>query len=262
MRAMLAEYGLTPNKALGQNFLVDGGAISAILDAAAVQDKPVLEIGPGAGALTEGLLARASRVAAVEIDAHMADILRARFQDALLVYREDFLKVDLAAIHRALGGGVFQVVGNLPYYVTTPICMRLLACALPISRMTLMVQREAAARFFAQPGDRVYGPMAVLARAYYTPVRVAALSPESYYPKPDVYSEVVTLSRNTTPYTPNLAPLVKACFAMRRKTIANNLKGFGGAQTIEKALAACGILPSARAEALTPEQFLRLREQL
>ncbi|MDO5111058.1 MAG: 16S rRNA (adenine(1518)-N(6)/adenine(1519)-N(6))-dimethyltransferase RsmA [Clostridia bacterium] len=262
LQAMLNTYSLTPNKALGQNFLVDADAIDRILDAAAVEGKGVLEIGAGAGALTEGLLARARAVAAVEIDAHMADILRDRFGDALLLYREDFLKTDLAALHQALGGEAIYVVGNLPYYVTTPICMRLLSCALPIGRMTLMVQQEAAARFFAQPCERVYGPMAVLSQAYYTPSRVLALSPESYYPRPDVYSEVVTLSRNARAYQANLAPLVKTCFAMRRKTIANNLKAYSGKQPVEKALAACKISPSARAEALAPEQFLSLSEQL
>ncbi len=262
LQSMLAANGLTPNKALGQNFLVDDAAIDRILDAADVKGQAVLEIGPGAGALTEGLLQRAKTVAAVEIDARMCELLRARFGDALLLYNEDFLKADLSAIHRSLGGGSFCVAGNLPYYVTTPICMRLLSSELPVSRMTLMVQQEAAARFFAAPGERVYGPMAVLTQAYYTPARLMELSPESYYPKPEVDSSVVTLSRNAQPFLPNLAPLLRACFAMRRKTITNNLKGYAGKQPVMDALAACGIAPATRAEALAPEQFVALCAQL
>lgn len=262
LQSMLDSLSLTPNKALGQNFLVDDVAISRILDAADVRGQAVLEIGPGAGALTEGLLQSAKTVAAVEIDARMCALLRARFGDALLLYNEDFLKADLSAIHRALCGGAFCVTGNLPYYITTPVCMRLLTSELPISRMTLMVQQEAAVRFFALPGARVYGPMSVLTQVYYTPSRVMELSPESYYPQPDVNSSVVTLLRNAQPFLPNLASLLKACFAMRRKTIANNLKGYGGKQPAMDALAACGIAPAARAETLAPEQFVQLCEQL
>lgn len=262
LRELLDTSGLVPNKALGQNFLTDENAIAALLDAADARGKPVLEIGAGLGALTEGLIARAARVAAVEIDARMAAVLKNRFGGALLLYNEDFLRCDLEAIWRALGGEAVTVTGNLPYYATTPICTRLFSCALPIERMTLMVQREAAERFFAKPGDRVYGPMTVLAQAYYTPARILALPPESYYPKPEVYSEAVTLLRNGEPYREKLADLVKACFAMRRKTLYNNLKGYCGVPALERALDGCGIAPSARAETLAPERFLRLSEQL
>ncbi len=263
VRSILEREGLAPNKALGQNFLVDQNAIESILTAAEIEHKAVLEIGPGLGALTEGLLARAQKLAAVEIDRHMCEYLRARFGDSLLLYHADFLKANLSAIHAALGGGSLCIVGNLPYYVTTPICMRLFESELPIESMTLMLQSEAAERFSAPPSSRVYGPMSVLAQLYYEIEDVLSLSPASYYPQPEVSSRVIRLVRNDRALCPSLPRLLQACFHMRRKTLYNNLKAFSSdAGKINEALMACGISPQARAESLPPESFLSLAQEL
>lgn len=258
-KALLAQYGLTPNRALGQNFLADPRAVTAILDLAGVDGKPVLEIGPGLGALTGELLARAARVAAVELDAAMAAVLRDRFGPALLLMREDFLKTDLAALRRELGP--FHVVGNLPYYVTTPICTRLL-CADPIPSMTLMVQQEAAERFFAKPGERVYGPLTVLAQCYYDAAPVLRLAPASFYPRPEVDSCVVRLTDRGLVREEALPGLLRAAFAMRRKTLVNNLKAYPSAIPAGEALSMCGLPPGVRAEAVEPARFIRLARLL
>ena len=252
IKAQLAQYGLTPNKALGQNFLADDAAAEEI---AASCKGAVIEIGPGMGALTEKLLNREEQVAAIEIDRHMADILKDRFGENLMLIEGDVLKADIKAIADSMGGKV-TVAGNLPYYITTPICTRLITCGADIASMTLMMQKEAAERFFAKPGDRVYGPLTVLAQYYYDISTLLKLSREAYYPQPEVDSVVITLTRKEAEPHPQLHWLLESAFAMRRKTLSNNLKAAGISDArLNKICEAVGIQPNIRAEKLTPAQF-------
>lgn len=252
IKAQLAQYGLTPNKALGQNFLADEDAAERI---AASCGGAVIEIGPGMGALTEKLLNREERVAAIEIDHRMAEILKERFGDRLMLFEGDVLKADIKEIAESLGGEV-SIAGNLPYYITTPICTRLITCGADIRSMTLMMQKEAAERFFAKPGDRVYGPLTVLAQYYYDVTTLLHLSKEAYYPQPEVDSVVLKLERKDAEPHPMLHWLLESAFAMRRKTIANNLKAAGISDARLNAIcAAVGIESNIRAEKLTPAQF-------
>lgn len=256
VKALLARFGLSPNRGLGQNFLVDGDKAEAIAAAACPEGGPVLEIGPGLGALTEPLLARARRVCAVEIDPALCQALQALFgqEPRFTLLQGDFLKADLEEIHAILGGP-FSVAANLPYYVTTPICLRLLSCGLPIPRMALMAQAECADRFFAQPGSRQYGPLAVLAQYYYQPRALCSLSPADYYPQPGVDSQVVALESRNRPFLPQFAGFLQQAFAMRRKTLRNNLKAYPG---LEDALESLDLDPGCRAEALSPQQLASL----
>lgn len=260
IKEQLERFGLSPNRALGQNFLASGEKAEAIAKAACQDGLPVLEIGPGLGALTGPLLCRAPRVCAVEIDQAMAGALRSLFaQDPRLrIFQEDFLKADLNLLYGELGGP-FVVAANLPYYATTPICLRLLGCGLPISRMVLMAQREAADRFFARPGYRQYGPLSVLAQYYYAPQALMDLSPGDYYPQPEVSSGVVLLIRRETALIPGFLDFLQRAFAMRRKTLGNNLKGLSGAA---QAMERCGVSPGVRAESLAPETLAELAEAL
>ena len=252
IKAQLAQYGLTPNKALGQNFLADDAAAEEI---AASCKGPVIEIGPGMGALTEKLLNRQEQVAAIEIDCRMADILKERFGSRLTLIRGDVLKTDIKELADSIGGGV-SVAGNLPYYITTPICTRLITCGGDISSMTLMMQKEAAERFFAKPGDRVYGPLTVLARYYYEVSTLLKLSKEAYYPQPEVDSVVLKLERKDAEPHPMLHWLLESAFAMRRKTLGNNLKAAGiSDKRLNEICEAVGIAANIRAEKLTPAQF-------
>ena len=257
IRELLARFGHNPNRALGQNFLADGEKALAIAQAATGEGLPVLEIGPGLGALTAPLLSLSPRVVAVEIDAALVEALQALYgqNPRLTLVQGDFCKADLPALYAALGGP-FAVAANLPYYATTPICLRLLASGLPIPRLVLMAQREAAARFFAQPSSRQYGPLAILAQYYYQPRLMMELSPADYYPQPQVSSQVVLLERQAgRPFLPGLLPFLEGAFAMRRKTLMNNLKGLPGASA---ALAALGLPPGCRAEGLPPETLAAL----
>lgn len=302
LKRALSEAGLRPNAALGQNFCVDEARLAAIADAADVAGRPVLEVGPGLGALTEPLLARAARVVAVEKDAALAALLRARLAAAgarLAVYAADILRFDVAAAMDAAPGGsgnpaapgapddpaapaapapgnpaapaapapgatapgaAFCVAGNLPYYITTPIVERLLPL-LPLS-LTLMVQREAAARFSAGPGARVYGPVAVFSQLCYAVQHVMDVPRDSYYPQPDVDSSVVRLARRGA--LPDAEPaallaFLHRAFAMRRKTLWNNL---GRAPQAAAALAALGLPADVRAEALPPAALLAVFQAL
>lgn len=262
IKEALCAFSIVPNKALGQNFLADQGAIAAILDAARIDGENVLEIGPGLGALTRELCRRASRVVAVEIDERMAQALQKI--EGLTVLYEDFLKTDMEALFNLLGRRALCVVGNLPYYITTPICMKLLTSNKPIQSMTLMLQKEAAERFFAPVGTKLYGPLTVLSRLAFDIQVIWRLSPADFYPQPDVDSCVIRFERKmgAKPFG-KLPALLNMAFMMRRKTLANNL--FAGGKSKEEALALlnrAGIGPSVRAEAVTPEQFALLAQNM
>ena len=263
VRQQLEHLGISPNKALGQNFLVDQLALEAMMDCLQGQGLPVLEIGPGLGALTQALCASASQVVAVEKDAAMVQALASAIHCTnLAVLEGDFLQADLQDIQARLGGGAFLAAGNLPYYITTPIALRLLGEGYPIPRMVLMVQREAAQRFFARPGNRVYGPLGVLAGCGYKVEEVLHLSPASYYPQPEVHSSVILLQAKGQPLPAGFLPFLERVFAMRRKTLSNNLAAAGWSRDeAAAALAGLGIAPAARAEALEPEGLFALFQE-
>ena len=244
--------GFVPNKALGQNFLSSVTIIEAILDAAQIEGKRVLEIGPGTGALTEGLLSRAGFLAAVEKDGRLCELLTERFGEKMTLVHADVLDAEIPVL---MGVEPWHAVGNLPYYATTPIVLRLLSL-LPES-MTLMVQKEAAPRFFAPPKDRVYGPVAVVTGCFYE-AKVVVNAPRSCFnPPPEVDSVVVRLTRNAVPGVDGAAFLsfLKQAFSMRRKTLYNNVNKD---ERVTEMLARLNFPADARAEALPPEALLNL----
>lgn len=259
-RDLITEYGLTPNKALGQNFLVDDSATELIVRTAAEPGLALLEIGPGLGALTFPLAETGLPLAAVELDKALAQILRGRLPERVHILNADFLKVrdaELAALP-GFSEGV-SVAANLPYYVTSPICMRLVLSELPVRRMTLMMQKEAAERFLAGPHDKNYVPLTVLAQWLFDVTPILELSPASYWPQPDVSSAVLRFDRSENELPAAMPRLVKAAFAMRRKTLVNNLCALGLTKSVAaELLGAAGISPGARAEELSPEDFARL----
>ena len=263
IKAQLEKYGLTPNRALGQNFLASDAAAEKIARAACENGLPVIEIGPGMGALTAELVKYAPRVAAIEIDSRMAEIIADGLPEVTLV-REDALKADIPGLIGALGGRA-NIAANLPYYITTPLCMRFLSIGAEgsIPAMTLMMQKEAAERFTAKPGDRVYGPLTVLAGHYYEVTRLMELSGDMYYPRPDVDSVVLRLTARGTEKLSELEWLLNRAFAMRRKTLANNLKAAGiSDERLKTLLGACGIEGNIRAEKLTAAQFADIAREI
>ena len=266
IKQKLDRLNIRANAALGQNFLCDDAMIEKIASAAVGDGKTdILEIGPGLGALTGALVGRVPRVTAVEIDKSMLAALNTEFaaeigRGELTLIHSDILKFDISCME-----GEFAAAGNLPYYITTPIVLMLLRNAKRIPRMVLMVQKEAARRFFAKPKDKLYGPLAITAQLYYECESLVSLTPASYYPQPDVDSEVVLLTRRAdAPADMDPAAFCRfteSIFAMRRKTVYNNLKPLlPAADAVAEALARANIAQAARAEALSIEELAKLYE--
>lgn len=254
--AALAAMEHTPNRALGQNFCIDGDRLQRCVDALGLSGEPVIEIGPGLGGLTELLLEKSDRVVAVEKDAAMAAYLSESMRDPkLTVLRGDALRFDYASC-----GTPFSVVGNLPYYITTPIAERVLQSRPRV--FGCMVQKEAAERFFAAPKEDNYGALSVVTQLYYTGKPLDTFAEPCFYPAPNVQSVFVRLwERKDAPSEPigRVFTFARACLAMRRKTLKNNLKSVPNGLN---ALKLCGVSPETRAETLTPEQFLALYRAL
>lgn len=261
-KELINAYGLHPNKSLGQNFLIDDAVCSQIAALCHCEGNPVLEIGPGLGALTQELVKTASQVFAVEIDESMVKILSEQLQSFtnLRVLHADFIKYPLSLLASALNGKPCIVAGNLPYYITSAICQKLLSSEINIPRMVLMVQEEAAERFLASPGDKNYVPLSVAAQQKYTISITHRLSPASYYPSPEVNSCVLLFERNTNRTIPNFYRIVKAAFAMRRKTLYNNMQTILNKSESVSVIEYASLNPSVRAETLTIEQFSALTE--
>ncbi|MGA2349308.1 MAG: 16S rRNA (adenine(1518)-N(6)/adenine(1519)-N(6))-dimethyltransferase RsmA [Terracidiphilus sp.] len=257
---------------LGQNFLVDSEAVERI--AASIGDlsgRTVVEIGPGRGAITGALAARAAHVLAVELDPLLAAGLRVEFllepSARVTVIEQDALRFDFAAASEAAGEHLL-VVGNLPYGITSQILLKLAASQAALDRAVLMVQREVADRVTAQPGSRDYGLLSVTVQMYGPAERLFTLPPESFNPPPDVFSTVFRWR-----FAPRFDELgveeasflrfVRTAFAQKRKTLANNLRAAGVAPAaVTSALGEAAIDPMARAEALPLESFAALWHSL
>lgn len=249
-------------KRLGQNFLQDTGVIKTILDSLELAgNETVIEIGPGMGALTEGLLERSRRVVAVEFDRDMVDLLRSRFAShtTLDILNEDILKADLSAIVRKYSpAGPIKLAANLPYNISTPILQRLIDERQHFSSMVLMFQREVVARISAPPGTKDRGFLSVLAENVFDIERIIDVAPNAFRPVPKVWSTVVKLTPRT-PTVPNgtiLRKMASAAFAQKRKTLQNNLNHVvsNAAALLERA----GIDARRRAETLTIDEWGRL----
>jgi 16S rRNA (adenine1518-N6/adenine1519-N6)-dimethyltransferase len=249
-------------KRFGQHFLHDPDSIERIL--AAVGATPadrMLEIGPGQGVLTAGLLAAAHRLDAIEIDRDLAAGLATRFAgEALELHVGDALKFDYAAL-AAQRGGALRVVGNLPYNISTPLLFRLLDAADAIQDLHVMLQKEVVDRMAAQPGAEDYGRLTVMLAPRLAIEKLFEVPPEAFHPPPRVQSAVVRLTVLETARFeagPRYAQLVASAFAQRRKTLRNSVRGLLSAGQIE----ACGIDPGIRPERLAPEQFAALARLL
>lgn len=234
-----------PNRALGQNFFIDAERLIRSLDRLDFCGRPVLEIGPGLGGLTELLIPRCASVTAVELDEGLAKRL-----DGLLDAR--IIRADAQKFKTDFIDPSWFVVGNLPYYITTPLVEKYLLTL--ASDFLFMVQLEAGERFNASPSNKNYGVIAILSRLFFDVDVLDTLPPSCYYPEPPVTSSLIHLHRIKDIPT-GFVPFIKTCLMQRRKTLKNNLKGIEG---FESALEKLNIDPSVRAEALLPEQLLAL----
>jgi len=275
-KEILQKYGFTFKKSLGQNFLIDINILQNIVKAAELDStKAVLEIGPGIGALTEHLARAAGKVVAIELDQRLLPILRDTLEPYphVEVIHGDVLKVNLQQLIKEQFAGYekISVVANLPYYVTSPILMRLLEEDLPLEYIVVMMQKEVADRISAAPGGKEYGALSAMTQFYAKP-EIAMIVPHSVFiPQPNVDSAVLKLhvwDKPPVEVTDQklLFKVIKASFAQRRKTIFNNLQTslFGREQreTLLQILEETGIDPSRRGETLGLEEFARLSNRI
>lgn len=249
---------------LGQNFLVSPTAPRAIVDALGdLTQATVLEIGPGKGVLTTPLAARAQHLIAVELDPGLAAALQREWQGSeklVEIICQDILTVDLTQL-AAERGVRLQVVGNLPYYISSPILMHLFAHSAVIDRAVLMAQREVAERIAAAPGTRAYGLLSATTQMYATVENLFTLPPEAFAPRPEVYSTVIRLTMQSRFEELGVEPagflrFLRQIFALKRKTLANNLRASGyDPAAVDGVFSRCGVDPQIRAEALSLENM-------
>ena len=269
IRDVLSRHGFSFSKGLGQNFLINPTVCPRMAEMG--NAKPgwgIIEIGAGVGVLTAELARRADKVVCIEIDSRLLPVLDetlAEF-DNIKIVNEDVLKVDLhKLIEQEFAGMPVAVCANLPYYITSPIIMNLLEAHLPIASLTVMVQKEAAARLCAEPGSREVGAVSIAVRYYSDPKILFQVSRGSFLPAPDVDSTVIRLDVRDRPPVEvgseeQFFKVVRAAFSQRRKTLPNTLSaglGIPKAQAIEM-LEKAGNPTNLRAEQLTLDQYALL----
>ncbi len=274
---ILEKFGLRAKKKYGQNFLIDSNVIDNIVDAADItQEDCVLEIGPGIGSMTQILSHAAGKVVCVEIDEGLRPVLSETLEgcDNVTILWQDILKTDLRTVCDTYNEGrPLKVVANLPYYVTTPILMRLLEMKGVFSSITVMIQKEVAERICSGAGSKEYGALSLAVQYYAQPEVVQDVTPSCFIPRPGVTSTVLCLKAYEKP--PVIAEekimfaLIRAGFNQRRKTLANAIShGFAldgrsiSREEVVSALEELGMSPTARAEMLTLEQFAALSNAL
>lgn len=266
IRALCEKYDFALSKGFGQNFIVNPGVPPKIVDAAGIDRScGVIEIGPGIGVLTKEMARRAGKVVAVEVDKRLPPVLEETLAgfDNVKVVLQDVLKTDLKALAAQEFPGMKVVVcANLPYYITSPIIMKLLEDKLPIDNITVMVQKEAAERLAALPGTRESGAVSCAVRYFAQPRMMFSVQAGSFYPAPKVTSAVVRMDIRPTPAVsvPDekaYFALVRAAFGQRRKTAANSIAaGLGISRPqVTAALEAACLDPRVRPEQLTLEDF-------
>lgn len=272
-RVALEKHRFHNTHSLGQNFLLSGELIGSLLDTADIgPEDNVLEIGPGAGVMTRLLAERAARVLAVELDRTLEPVLCEVLEgvENVRVVFQDILKADLKLLTREMfGDAPFRVVANLPYYITADILLKLAASDSPPESIAIMVQREAAERIMSEPGSKQWCALAAELRFYGGAEVLAEVPPEAFDPPPHVVSCFIRLDRYTVP---PVVPadeqlfrrLIHAAFAMRRKTLANNLKASFGLdqQAARDVLLAAGVDERVRGEALSLEELRRVSDAL
>lgn len=270
---IMDKYHITANKNLGQNFLIDDDTVSGIVDVANVsKDDLIIEIGPGLGTLTKELLDRAGKVICIELDKRMIEILNDRFSmyDNFKVLNDDVLKVNLKELIAKEKIKTTKIVANLPYYITTPIIMKLLEDRLDIETITVMIQKEVADRLVTKPGTGDTGAITYAIHYYTNPKRVLEVPNTAFIPEPKVNSTVISLEVLKEPKVAvkneeKLFEVIKTAFMQKRKTLLNalaNSNKYGSKEQICKTLELLSIDNRVRPEKLTLEEFARIVEKI
>lgn len=274
---IMKKYNIRANKKLGQNFLINSDVIANIVNSSNIKKEDlVIEIGPGLGTLTRYLLEKAGKVICIELDTKMIQILNDRFHlyNNFELINNDVLKVDLKSIiEKEKNSGNIQnvkIVANLPYYITTPIIMKLLEEELDLESITVMIQKEVADRLIAIPGDKNTGAITYTVYYYANSQAIMEVPNTSFIPEPDVTSKVIKLNIRKEPVvTPKnkekMFKIIKCAFTQKRKTLINSLtntKIFASKQEGKELLDALKIKENCRPEELTLEQFAEISDNL
>lgn len=272
---IIKKYEFAFQKKFGQNFLIDSHVLDKIIAAADItKEDCVVEIGPGIGTLTQYLAEAAREVISVEIDRMLIPILEETLADYpnVTVINQDILKVDLEELIREHNQGrPVKVVANLPYYITTPIIMSLFERHVPVSSITVMVQKEVAERMQAGPGTKDYGALSLAVQYFSKPYIAANVPPNCFMPRPKIGSAVIRLTCHEKPpvevaQEQMMFKIIRASFNQRRKTMVNGLRNSPEIpftkEEIQNALGQMGLSESIRGEALTLEQFAALTNHL
>ncbi len=269
----MERHGVNFAKSLGQNFLINPTVCPKMADLSGARDEAgAIEVGPGIGVLTYELSKVSKKVVSIELDKRLLPVLDETLAncDNVKIVNDDIMKIDLKKlIDEEFGGEKVAVCANLPYYITSPVIMRLLEEKLPISSITVMVQKEAAERLCAEPGTRACGAVSAAVRYYAEPQILFRVNRGSFMPAPNVDSAVIRLKILDEPGAKvsnekYFFKLIKAAFGQRRKTLTNSLSsGLGvSKETVKNALAALGLNERARAEELKLSELAALCEEL
>ena len=273
--AILQKYNFNFQKKFGQNFLIDGHVVDKIVSAAEIsKEDVVLEIGPGIGTMTQRLCEEAGDVIAIEIDSNLIPILQndtCKEYTNLKIIHGDVMKLNLADIIFEYGFRPVKVVANLPYYITTPILMKLLEDRLPITSITVMIQKEVADRIETGPGSKDYGALSLAVQYYAKPYLAANVPPNCFMPRPNVGSAVIRLTLHENPPVSvkdekHMFSLIRASFNQRRKTLVNGLTNAAEIdctkEEVAEALSEIGFSQTVRGETLTLQDFAALSDVL
>ena len=271
--SIMKKYNIKAQKKYGQNFLINEEILDKIIETADINNRDlVIEIGPGLGNLTKRLCAYAGHVLAIEIDTNMVDILNAEYSDLtnLTILNQDIMKVDLKEVIKDYSDKTVKVVANLPYYITTPIIMKLLEDEINIELIEVMIQEEVALRFCAKPSSKDYGAITLAINYYTEPSYVISAKAKEFLPSPDVDSAVVKMDIKKEKIEVSdkelLFKIIKASFVMRRKTLLNSLGSAGimgvGKKELSEILVKLEISENVRAENLSLEEYVKITDYI
>lgn len=267
------KFGFRFSKSLGQNFLIDKDVIDSIIFGAGIsEDDLVIEIGPGIGVLTQAASEKAGKVVCVEIDRNLIEIMKYTLDGLtnVKVINDNILKTDINGLIQQEQGDLkhIKILGNLPYYITTPIIMKLLSEHVPAESITVMMQKEVADRIISGPGTKIYGAVSVAVQYYSVVNRIIDVQKTSFMPQPKVDSCVLRMDIREEPAVQvknetKFFGIVKAAFSQKRKTLLNSLASTGAPkEVIREALERADIDPKRRAETLTLEDFARITDTM
>ena len=268
VKDLLEKFDAGALKKYGQNFLINEHVLNTIASSLGVNNKCVIEIGPGLGSLTRYLLKYYEQVLVYEIDPKMIEVLKSTLGDQIKIVEGDFLKAKIDKdIDANFNSDEVYLIANLPYYITTPILLKILEETTKITKLVIMIQKEVADRFLGKPNTKDYNSLSVLIQTYMNVKKVIDVSKNSFYPAPQVDSTVIMLERKQNPdYEIKNEELFlkvnRQLFKQRRKTIVNNLKDIYEKELILSILNKLSIDEMARSETLTVKQIIDISNEL